>query len=106
MFRIPKLSAPLTKLIRTTEGQLVLFSNIALVLVPIITSSLSPKEAATLGVILNGTTFISRSVLKAIAALNVAGLPVPLAPLSAVHQMELTSDLSTEIGRASCRERV
>src|ERR1039458_2351915 len=80
MFRIPKLSAPLTKFVRTTEGLLVLFSNVALVLVPIITNSLSAKDAATLGVILNGSTVIARSLLKGIAALNVAGLPVPHAP--------------------------
>ena len=101
MLRIPKMSAPLVKLTRTLEGLLVLGSNIALVLVPIVTTSLSAKEAATLGVILNGTTVISRSVLKAVAALNVAGLPAPVVLLSAEHQKQLTDDLSTVAAQAA-----
>lgn len=75
---IPKTTQPLTKMIRTLEGQLVVAANIALVAIPIITDSLSANQAVRYGVILNGATVIARSALKAIAAIKT---PVPvLAP--------------------------
>lgn len=67
---VPKLSAPLTKSIRTLEGVLVLASNGALVFIPFLTSSLSAGQAVKYGVILNMGYAAARSVLKGIAALG------------------------------------
>lgn len=67
---IPKTTQPLTKMIRTLEGQIVVAANIALVAIPIITDSLSANQAVRYGVILNGATVIARSALKAIAAIK------------------------------------
>lgn len=84
-------TSPLAKLIRTTEGVLIVLSNAALVAVPIITTSVSPSLALKLGVILNGATLICRQVLKGVALVSGvtglepidpgssdAGLPIPL----------------------------
>lgn len=77
---IPKTTQPLTKMIRTLEGQLVVAANIALVAIPIITDSLSANQAVRYGVILNGATVIARSALKAIAAIKTPQQQPVLAP--------------------------
>lgn len=87
---IPKQTSPLTKFIRTTEGWLVVGANVALIVTPIVSNALSASKAATLGIILNGVTVVSRSVLKAITSLspilgapidpNLSGAPAQLPP--------------------------
>jgi hypothetical protein len=68
-------TSPLAKLIRTTEGFLIVASNAALVVVPIVTSAVPASLALKLGVILNGTTLVARQVLKAVALVSgVTGL--------------------------------
>lgn len=74
---IPKLSQPLTKSIRTLEGDLVLGSNVALVVIPIVTSSLTAAQAVKYGVILNAVYAGSRSVLKGVATLTAQGAAPP-----------------------------
>lgn len=77
---IPKTTAPLTKFVRTLEGLLVLGSNVALVAIPIVTSSLTANQAVRYGVILNSAAVFSRSILKAVAALAAPKPPPPPAP--------------------------
>lgn len=67
---IPQTTTPLTKLIRTGEGILVYAANVALIVVPITTSSLSATQAVKYGVALNSVTVVARSLLKAIAAVK------------------------------------
>lgn len=74
---IPKLSAPLTKFIRTSEGILVWSFNVALVIGASIPSAhLSVKDAAILAAANNVIAVISRTALKTHAAsvLGSAGL--------------------------------
>lgn len=98
-------TSPLAKLIRTTEGALVVVSNIALVAVPIITTHVPASLALKLGVILNGTTLVARQVLKGVALFAgvtglepidpgsaAADLPVPLE--QAIAEVEAATDVS------------
>lgn len=101
MFRIPTFSQPLTKFIRTLEGLIVLGSNVALVLAPIVSSHVSPTQAIKYGAILNSVTVFSRSLLKGVAALNVAGLPAPVQLLSRAHQAELEKAAGTIAGQVA-----
>lgn len=64
---IPQTTLPLTKLVRTTEGILVIVANIALVLIPILTTALSATTAAKLAAGLDAVTMLSRSIVKAFA---------------------------------------
>jgi hypothetical protein len=73
---IPKKTDPKTKFIRTGEGILVFAFNVAMLVVPIVTSALSPTEAVKYAAILNGIAVISRSGLKAAALFSqVTGTP-------------------------------
>ena len=64
---VPKVTTPLTKFVRTTEFWLVLAANIALVVVPIVTSAVKPGTSLLLGTILNSVAVASRTILKTVA---------------------------------------
>jgi len=66
----PEYTTPLTKLIRTFEGWLVIVCVAALVIVPIITKALPVELAAKLGTGLAGVTVTARSILKLFATKN------------------------------------
>jgi hypothetical protein len=79
---IPKYSAPLTKLIRTLEGLIWLAANIALVVAPIVSQSVSPADSIQWGAIMNSVMFVARTALKALALGKPLGLPAPAQFLS------------------------
>jgi len=70
--RIPKQTDPMTKFIRTGEGVLVFAFNLALLIVPIVSNSLSAAESAKWLAILDGVVVVSRTGLKIVAAANSA----------------------------------
>lgn len=95
---VPKLSAPLSKSIRTGEGILVYATNVALALAASLPHGLSWTHAGLYLTILNGIHVISRSALK-FGALNVGlgiaapSVIVPVAPAAiASVAKELVSD--------------
>lgn len=75
---IPKLSQPLTKSVRTLEGLLVLASNVALVVLPIVTA-LPVGQSVKYGTILNAAYAFARGLPKGLAALGVSA-PAKSAP--------------------------
>jgi hypothetical protein len=78
MLKIPKTTDPKTKFIRTGEGVLVFAFNVAMVVVPIVSSALSAEQAVKYAAILNAVAVFSRSGLKAAALLpRVTGVPAP-----------------------------
>lgn len=92
----PQFSAPLAKSFRTLEGALVLISNVALVIIPIVTSSLSAGQAVKYGVILNTGFAVARSVLKGIAALGIA----PAQVVSPVVEKQIEQGAVVAVGEA------
>lgn len=94
---IPKLSAPLTKFIRTGEGILVFAANLGLLLVPIVTNSLSATNAARDAVVLNVATVVSRSALKAVTSITGYTGIKP----SQVGSLTLPIDISKELSNAA-----
>lgn len=79
MFTIPKVSAPLAKAIRTSEGILNLVVAAALAAVTTLDpSKLPPKEAGILLVVIAGLHGIQRTMLKINAVQYLAGIgPAP-----------------------------
>lgn len=65
--KVPKTSAPLAKGVRTLEGWIVIAANVALIVIPIVTSSLPPELAAKLAAGLDAVYAISRAIIKAFA---------------------------------------
>lgn len=65
---VPRKTDPLTKFIRTGEGVLVFLFNIALLVVPIVSSSLTAAESAKWATIIDGIAVISRTGLKMVAS--------------------------------------
>lgn len=83
---IPKVSAPLAKAIRTSEGVLVWASNLALAAAALVDpSKLPPKEAAIVAGALTAIHAGSRTLLKVVALQQGAGVgaPIPFDPLPA-----------------------
>ncbi|HEV3094981.1 MAG TPA: hypothetical protein VGY30_10760 [Solirubrobacteraceae bacterium] len=75
---VPKLSAPLTKAIRTSEGILVWLTNLGLAAGAVVDpSTLPPKEAAIVGSVLTGLHVASRTLLKVQALQMGVGIPAP-----------------------------
>ena len=64
---VPKFTTLQTKLIRTTEGWLVVVFNQAMIVVPIATSALSATTAATLAAGTTTVTVLARQLAKGIA---------------------------------------
>jgi hypothetical protein len=83
---IPKLSAPLSKAIRTSEGIAVWAINIALGIAAAIPNThLTVKEAGILATITTGLHVASRTALKITAVAKAAGLPpIAFAPSAAL----------------------
>ena len=67
---VPKRTDPMAKFIRTGEGVLVFAFNIALVVVPIVSNSLSAAESAKWATIIDGIAVVSRTGLKMVAAVQ------------------------------------
>jgi hypothetical protein len=75
---IPKLSAPLTKLVRTGEG-VVLFAFNTLAAVAVIVQDVAPTQAIKYAAIFNSVAFLSRTALKAVAlGKPIVGEPIAL----------------------------
>jgi hypothetical protein len=79
---VPRTTTPLGKFIRTGEGILVFGFNIAMVVVPIVSNSLSPAQAVKWAGIVNGIAVVARTGLKIVSVTQgVTGLaPVQLPP--------------------------
>lgn len=76
---VPKLSAPLAKAIRTSEGILVWLTNLGLAVGALIDpSTLPPKEAAIVASAVTGLHVASRTLLKVTALQQGAGVTAPL----------------------------
>jgi hypothetical protein len=75
--KIPKRTDPLAKFIRTGEGILVFAFNIALLIVPIVSSSLTAEQSAKWAAVIDGITVISRTGLKMCATAQVPSAPAP-----------------------------
>lgn len=76
---VPKVSAPLAKAIRTSEGVIVWVSNIVLGVGALLDpSKLPPKEAAIVAGALSAAHIASRTVLKATALQQGAGIAAPI----------------------------
>lgn len=86
---VPKLSAPLTKAIRTSEGIAVWVLNIALGIASSIPQThLSVKEAGILATITTGIHVASRTMLKVTAVSKGLGAPeIPFTPPAAVQKV-------------------
>jgi len=61
---IPKTTTSMVKFIRTGEGLLVVAFNIALLVVPIISSALTPAQAVKWAAVINGVAVVARTGLK------------------------------------------
>jgi hypothetical protein len=84
--KIPKLSAPLAKAIRTSEGILVWGTNLALALAAgIDPSGLPPKYAAIVAGAVTALHVVSRTSLKVVALQQGIGIAAPIAPSAAVE---------------------
>lgn len=68
---VPRTTDPMTKAIRTLEGILVVVANVALAVIPILTTSLPAELAAKLAAGLDVAFLISRAIVKAF------GTPTP-----------------------------
>lgn len=91
----PKLSAPLTKAIRTSEGILVWATNVVLAAGALVDpSTLPPKEAAVVGSVLTGLHVASRTLVKVTALQQGVGLAAPV-PFESPIADELAKALKT-----------
>jgi hypothetical protein len=61
---IPETTTPMVKFVRTGEGMLVVAFNIALLVVPIISSALTPAQAVKWAAVINGVAVVARTGLK------------------------------------------
>jgi hypothetical protein len=98
--KIPKTTTPLTKFIRTLEGILLLLFNLAMLIVPIITSALSPEQAAKWAGVLDAVAVVARSGLKAVASLESAtGAPAakPVSPAVEADVAKLAGDVAEQV---------
>jgi hypothetical protein len=102
---IPKTTTSMVKFVRTGEGLLVVAFNIALLVVPIISSALTPAQAVKWAAVINGVTVVARTGLKmtslvqsgGVAATDAAGIdaaPLDAAPIDGAHIDDVVSDSS------------
>src|SRR5215475_8138736 len=61
---IPQSTTSMVKFVRTGEGLLVVAFNIALLVVPIISSALTPVQAVKWAAVINGVAVVARTGLK------------------------------------------
>lgn len=94
---IPQLSEPLAKSIRTGEGLLIYATNVALVVIAALPSSLSWTHAALFLTIVNSVHAVNRTVLKVTALQKGLGIGAPIpaklpTPQSLLNAVGLPSD--------------
>ena len=107
---IPKTTTSMVKFVRTGEGLLVVAFNIALLVVPIISSALTPAQAVKWAAVINGVTVVARTGLKMTSLVQSGAAAAPdgviaavpdgsdgataAAPIDAAHVDDLVSDSS------------
>src|ERR1700760_4584793 len=90
---IPKTTTSMVKFVRTGEGLLVLAFNIALLVVPIISSSLTPAQAVKWAAVINGVAVVARTGLKMTSLVQAGSAAAPAAASTdAAHVDDLVSD--------------
>lgn len=100
---VPKVTTPLTKLIRTLEGILIIAANAVLVIVPL-AGSLPWGTSVKYLTILNSVAFVSRQVLKGVASFSpLVGAPtfppgLPPALENEDTATQVAADLNYEVG--------
>src|SRR4249920_3264238 len=80
---IPKTTTSMVKFIRTGEGLLVVAFNIALLVVPIVSSSLTPAQAVKWAAVINGVAVVARTGLKMTALVRAGAGAAPEAATAA-----------------------
>jgi hypothetical protein len=74
----------MVKFVRTGEGLLVVAFNIALLVVPIISSALTPAQAVKYAAVINGVAVLARTGLKMTALVQAGTAVTPEAAMAAV----------------------
>jgi hypothetical protein len=98
---IPKLSAPLTKLIRTGEG-IVLFAFNTVAAVAVIVQDVAPTQAIKYAAIFNAVAFASRTFLKAVAVGKpIVGEPIALTGTLVSGVDQVLSEISATTAQAA-----
>lgn len=95
---ISRTTDPMTKFIRTGEGVLVFGFNLALLVVPIVSSSLTAAQSAKWATIIDGVAVVSRTGLKMVAS---AQAKPPRAAAAAALEVAATTAYSLAAGGAS-----
>jgi hypothetical protein len=80
---IPETTTPMVKFVRTGEGMLVVAFNIALLVVPIISSALTPAQAVKWAAVINGVAVVARTGLKMTSLLQAGAMAAPDAAIAA-----------------------
>jgi hypothetical protein len=80
---IPKTTTPMVKFVRTGEGMLVVAFNIALLVVPIISSALTPAQAVKWAAVINGVAVVARTGLKMTSLVQAGALAAPEGAIAA-----------------------
>jgi len=92
---IPKTTTSMVKFVRTGEGLLVVAFNIALLVVPIISSALTPAQAVKWAAVINGVTVVARTGLKMTSLVQSGAAAAPdAAPIDAAPIDDVVSDSS------------
>ncbi len=94
-------TSPLAKAITTLEGQLVIVANLALLVVPIVTTSLPPEVAAKYAVILNSVFAVSRALVKAFANPTLDHTPDPIPTAKGAKQAAMQDYLNLVMQKPS-----
>lgn len=102
---IPQKTTPLTKFVRTGEGVLVFAFNLAMLIVPIVSSALTPEEAVKWAGIVNGVAVISRTGLKIVAEVSKTTGIAPQ-PIGNVTPQVITADTSSSASNGGGPEAV
>jgi hypothetical protein len=80
---IPETTTPMVKFVRTGEGMLVVAFNIALLVVPIISSALTPAQAVKWAAVINGVAVVARTGLKMTSLVQAGAVAAPEAAIAA-----------------------
>jgi hypothetical protein len=80
---IPKTTTSMVKFVRTGEGLLVVAFNIALLVVPIISSALTPAEAVKWAAVINGVAVVARTGLKMTSLVQAGAGAAPATTITA-----------------------
>jgi hypothetical protein len=67
----------MVKFVRTGEGMLVIAFNMALLVVPIISSALTPAQAVKWAAVINGVAVVARTGLKMTSLIQGGAVPAP-----------------------------